>query len=238
MRDNVKAFVRDVAELFETPEPIYEFGSLQVPGQEGYADLRPIFPGRRYVGCDARMGVGVDRIEDLMGLSLGDETAGTVLILDTLEHVENCHKAMEGVYRILKPEGILAISSVMLFPIHEHPSDYWRFTPEAFRLLLRPFQTALISYEGEPEIPHTVFGLASKSRFPEAAVAEYLRRREKAQPTGGPVLFSLEHEKNSWRERAVALEKRVGELAAELGKIRATPGLRFFSWLERIGLIK
>jgi hypothetical protein len=238
MRDNVKAFVRDVAELFETPEPIYEFGSLQVPGQEGYADLRPIFPGKQYIGCDARMGVGVDRIEDLMGLSLGDETAGTVLSLDTLEHVENCHTAMEGVYRILKPEGILAISSVMLFPIHEHPSDYWRFTPEAFRLLLRPFQTALISYEGEPEIPHTVFGLASKSRLPEEAVAEYLRRREKAQPTGGPVLFSLEHEKNSWRERAVALEKEIEALTARRERLESTPVHRFFSWLSRIGLIR
>ena len=238
MRDNVKAFVRDVAELFETPEPIYEFGSLQVPGQEGYADLRSIFPGKQYIGCDARMGVGVDRIEDLMGLSLGDETAGTVLSLDTLEHVENCHTAMEGVYRILKPEGILAISSVMLFPIHEYPFDYWRFTPEAFRLLLRPFRTALISYEGEPEIPHTVFGLASKSRLPEEAVAEYLRRREKAQPTGGPVLFSLEHEKSSWRERAVALEKEIEALTARRERHESTPVHRFFSWLSRSGLIR
>jgi len=238
VRDNVKAFVTDVAELFEIPEPIYEFGSLQVSGQEGYADLRPLFPGKWYVGCDARSGVGVDRIEDLMGLSLGDETVGTVLILDTLEHVENCHRAMEEVHRIVKPEGIVAISSVMLFPIHEYPSDYWRFTPEAFRLLLRPFLTALVSHEGEPEIPHTVIGLASRSRLPEAAVAEYLRRREQAEPTGGPVLFSLENERNYWRERAGVLEKEVGALAAELGKIRTTPALRFFSWLERIGLTR
>ncbi len=238
MRDNVKAFVRDVAELFEIQEPIYEFGSLQVAGQEGYADLRPIFPGKQYIGCDARMGVGVDRIEDLMGLSLGDETAGTVLILDTLEHVENCHRAMDEVYRVLKPEGTIAISSVMLFPIHEYPSDYWRFTPEAFRLLLRRFPTVLVSYEGEPEIPHTVFALASKSRLRAHAVAEYQRRREQAQPTGGPVLFSLENEKNYWRERAEALEKQAGELAAELRKVRAIPAYRFFSWLERIGLTK
>jgi len=238
MRDNVKSFVRDVAELFETPEPIYEFGSLQVAGQERYADLRPIFPGRQYIGCDARMGCGVDRIEDLMGLSLHDETAGTVLILDTLEHVENCHHAMGEVYRILKPEGILAISSVMLFPIHEYPSDYWRFTPEAFRLLLRRFHTALVSHEGEPEIPHTVFGVASKSRLPEHAVAEYLRRRKQAEPTGGPVLFSLESDRNYWRERAGGLEKEVGALTARLEKIQATPVNRFYSWLDRIGLTK
>jgi SAM-dependent methyltransferase len=238
MRDNVKAFVRDVAELFEIPEPIYEFGSLQVSGQEGYADLRPIFPGKHYIGCDARMGVGVDRIEDLMGLSLEDETAGTVLILDTLEHVENCHRAMEDVHRILKPEGILAISSVMLFPIHEHPFDYWRFTPEAFRLLLRGFPTALVSFEGEPEIPHTVFGVASKSRLPEQAVADYLRRRSEAEPTGGPRLFSLEHERNYWRERAEAREKEVTELTARLERIQSTPIARLFSWLGRIGLTR
>ncbi len=238
MRDNVKAFVRDVAELFEIHEPIYEFGSLQVSGQEGYADLRPFFPGKAYVGCDLLMGIGVDCIEDLMGLSIGDETAGTVLILDTLEHVENCHRAMEEVYRILKLEGILAISSVMLFPIHEYPSDYWRFTPEAFRLLLRPFQTALISYEGEPEIPHTVFGLASKSRLPEDAVAEYLRRRKEAQPTGGPRLFSLESELNYWQEKADALAKDVGVLTARLEKVQSTPIHRFYSWLDRIGVIR
>jgi len=235
VRDNVKAFVRDVAELFETPEPIYEFGSLQVPGQEGYADLRPLFARRQYVGCDLRMGPGVDRIEDLMRLSLGDETVGTVLILDTLEHVEHCHRAMEEVYRVVKPEGIVALSSVMLFPIHEFPADYWRFTPEAFRLLLRPFRTALVSYEGEPELPHTVFGLASKSRLPEAAVAEYLRRREQMPPTGGPRLFALEHELSSWRERAEALQKRVDELGAELHKIQATPLFRLLSWLDRVG---
>ena len=238
MRDNVKAFVKDVAELFQIHEPVYEFGSLQVPGQEGYADLRPIFPGKRYVGCDARLGVGVDQIDDLMRLSLGDATVGTVLILDTLEHVENCHRAMEEVYRILKPEGILAISSVMLFPIHEYPCDYWRFTPEGFRLLLKGFQTALISYEGEPEIPHTVFGLASKSRLPEEAVAEHLRRRLQAQPTGGPTLFSLENEKNYWQKRAEALEKEVGALRSRLEQIQATPAYRLYSWLHRVGLAR
>ena len=238
MRDNVKAFVTDVAELFEIREPIYEFGSLQVSGQEGYADLRPLFPGKQYVGCDARSGIGVDRIEDLMGLSLGDEMVGTVLILDTLEHVENCHRAMDEVYRVLKPEGILAISSVMLFPIHEYPSDYWRFTPEAFRLLLRRFPTALVSYEGEPEIPHTVIGLASKSRLSEEAVAEYLRRRKQAEPTGGPRLFSLEGVRTYWRERAESLEKEVGAMRARLEKIQATPVHRFYAWLDRIGLIR
>jgi hypothetical protein len=238
VRDNVKAFVRDVAELFGAPEPVYEFGSLQVAGQEGYADLRPLFPGKAFVGCDLRQGIGVDRIEDLMRLSLGDETVGTVLILDTLEHVENCHVAMQEVYRIVKPEGVVAISSVMLFPIHEYPSDYWRFTPEAFRLLLRPFQTAFVSYEGKPEIPHTVFGVASKSRLPDEAVAEYLRRRKQAESTEDPVLSALERERDAWCGKAEVLRGEVAALESRLEEIRSAPVYRLCSWLDRIGLTR
>lgn len=238
MRDNVKAFVRDVVDLFEAPEPIYEFGSLQVAGQEGYADLRPLFPGKAFVGCDLRKGIGVDRIENLMSLSLGDGTVGTVLILDTLEHVENCHLAMQEVHRIVKPEGVVAISSVMLFPIHEYPSDYWRFTPEAFRLLLRPFQTALVSHEGKPEIPHTVFGVGSKSRLPDEAVAEYLRRRRQTESIDDPVLSALERERDSWREKTEDLGRGVAALEARLEEIRSAPGYRLCSWLDRIGLTR
>lgn len=238
MRDNVKAFVRDVVELFEAPEPVYEFGSLQVAGQEGYADLRPLFPEKAYVGCDLRQGIGVDRIEDLMRLSLDDGTVGTVLILDTLEHVENCHVAMQEVHRIVKPEGVVAISSVMLFPIHEYPSDYWRFTPEAFRLLLRPFQTALVSYEGKPEIPHTVFGVASKSRLSDEAVAEYLRRRKQAESTEDPVMSPLERERDAWREKTEVLGRGVAALEARLEQIRSAPVYRLCSWLDRIGLTR
>src|SRR3990170_3566069 len=39
MQDHVKLFVKTFSELVPD-SPIYEFGSLQVPGQEGFADLR------------------------------------------------------------------------------------------------------------------------------------------------------------------------------------------------------
>jgi len=60
MRDNVKKFVQTFSKAFDVPGPIYEFGSLQVEGQIGYADLRPFFSGKQYTGCDFRMGPGVD----------------------------------------------------------------------------------------------------------------------------------------------------------------------------------
>ena len=146
MRILIKRFVRLIAETLPISEPIYEFGALQVSGQEGFADIRTLFPGKKYVGADIREGTGVDVILNLHHINLPPESVGTVLILDTLEHVEFPRKAIEEAHRILKSNGILVISSVMYFPIHDYPYNYWRFTPEAFRSLLKPFTASFVSF--------------------------------------------------------------------------------------------
>lgn len=163
MRKSIKEFVKICAKTLPISGPIYEFGSLQVPGQEGFADLRPLFPNKEYVGADMREGPGVDVILNLHNINVPSVSVRTVLILDTLEHVEFPRKAMEEVYRILKPNGILIVSSIMNFPIHDYPYDYWRFTPQGFKSLLKPFAFSFVDSVGNPEFPHTIVGLASKS---------------------------------------------------------------------------
>jgi len=162
MRESIKEFVEICAKTLPSYEPIYEFGSFQVSGQEGFADLRPLFPGREYIGADLRKGPGVDIILNLHHIDLPPKSVGTVLILDTLEHVEFPRKAIENIHRILKPNGILIISSVMNFPIHDYPHDYWRFTPEAFKSLMKSFAFIFVDSIGRREFPHTVVGIAIK----------------------------------------------------------------------------
>jgi hypothetical protein len=60
MRSSIKQFVKVCSGALPIAEPIFEFGSMQVPGQEGLADLRPLFPGKKYVGTDMAKGLGVD----------------------------------------------------------------------------------------------------------------------------------------------------------------------------------
>jgi SAM-dependent methyltransferase len=176
MRELIKQFVKICAETLPISEPIYEFGSLQVPGQEGFADLRPFFPDKRYIGADMRKGTGVDVILNLHQIDLSSGSVGTVLILDTLEHVEFPRKAIEESYRILKPNGILIISSVMNFPIHDYPHDYWRFTPEAFKSLLCPFKSSIVEFAGKSDFPHTVIGIGLKGLIAENAMSEFARK--------------------------------------------------------------
>src|SRR6266404_8480020 len=163
MRPHLREFLELCAETLECPEPIVEIGAFQVPGQEAIAELRPLFPGKRYLGCDMRPGRGVDQIEDIHALSFETGSVGTFILADTLEHVADPIRAMAEVHRCLNDQGILIYTSTMHFPIHGYPSDYWRFTPEAFRALGAPYPWLAIFYSGSPEFPHTVCGVASKS---------------------------------------------------------------------------
>jgi SAM-dependent methyltransferase len=192
MRDNVKDFVRLVVSTMDLKEPIFEFGSYQVPEQAAYADLRPLFPGKAYVGCDMREGPGVDRVLDLHSIAEPTASVGTVLCLDTLEHVEDPRKAVIEMWRILKPGGTLIMSSVMNFPIHNYPFDYWRFTPEAFRSLLKPFSSSFVGYQGSGEFPHTIVGAGWKELEPRLDKLEpaYLSWQT-AEPRPSPVVRTI-----------------------------------------------
>ncbi len=164
MREAIKQFAKIFSKTLPISEPIYEFGSYKVEGQENFFDLRTLFPEKEYVGCDMRKGPGVDKVLDLHMINLPDESVGTVIMLETLEHVEFFRKAIEEVYRILKQNGLLIMSSVMKFPIHKYPNDYWRFTPEGFMSLLSIFPEYFVDFAGDREFPHTVIGVAYKGK--------------------------------------------------------------------------
>jgi SAM-dependent methyltransferase len=174
MRPAVLEFARDVAAAFPVAEPLVEIGARAAEGQEDVADLRTIFGAREHIGCDIQEGPGVDRVEDVHQLSFADDSIGTVICLETLEHVADPLRAVAEMHRVLRPGGVLAISSLMFFPIHAHPWDFWRFTPEGFDLLLRPFESRLVVAQGWDLMPEGVFGIGVKG--PADLSAEQLPR--------------------------------------------------------------
>jgi len=177
MRKTIINLIDIISKTLPVYEPIYEFGALQVPGQEAFTDIRAMFPDKKYFGCDMRMGPRVDLILNLHNIDLPSETASTVIALDTFEHVEYPYKAMAEIYRILKPDGMVILSSVMNFPIHDYPYDYWRYTPEAFKSLLKQFEGSFIGFAGKESFPHTVVGIGFKGKPPE--LGTFIKEYEK-----------------------------------------------------------
>ena len=167
MRGSNNHFLRICRDHFSFLEPIYEFGALQVTGHPR-EDIRGMFEGKHFIGADMREGPGVDVVLNLHDLDLEDGSAGTVVCLDTLEHVEYPRRAMEEIYRVLADDGIAVISSVFEFPIHGYPNDFWRFTPEGFRSLLNVFENSFVGSFGVSEdVPRTVVGVGFKGDLPD-----------------------------------------------------------------------
>lgn len=162
MRDDVRAFIDCFVLGFEPVGPVLEIGSRQVMDQTGYADLRALFPGRVYTGCDVEPGPGVDRVDDACALSAAGGSVGTVLAADSLEHVAEPWRATAEMHRVLVPGGYCVVTVPFIFPIH-HPPDYMRFTPEGLAHLLRPFEHVTVFSLGDAQWPHTVCAVAQRA---------------------------------------------------------------------------
>ena len=175
MRSSIRDFVEICVKHLPPTAPVIEFGALQVSGSPE-EDLRPLFEGLEYIGSDLRSGPGVDRILDLHDIELPDASVGCVVCVDTLEHVEYPREALREMHRILEPGGMLILTSVFSFPIHNYPHDFWRFTPEGFKSLLKIFETRFVGSFGLSEdSPQSVVGIGIKCdrEMPEAFLEDY-----------------------------------------------------------------
>ncbi len=163
MHPLVRDFVADVVEAIELPDPLVEFGSLQVEAGQP-ADLRPLFSGREFLGTDMRPGAGVDRVEDLRALGFGDGEVGTAICVETLEHCADPPAACRELTRVVADGGACIVSAPMLLGIHAHPNDYFRFTPSALAAMLDGFDDVWTAGFGDPQIPQWAFAVAVKGR--------------------------------------------------------------------------
>jgi ubiquinone/menaquinone biosynthesis C-methylase UbiE len=81
---------------------------------------------------------------NFLSLQFPDESFDFVLSDQVLEHVKgNPQQAIDESWRVLRPGGIALHTTCFINPIHEAPDDYWRFTPEALKLLARNFSNII-----------------------------------------------------------------------------------------------
>lgn len=114
------------------PGRVLEIGSLNVNGQ-----VRDLFPdASMYIGVDTVAGPGVDAILDGHEVlsHFGVAAFDLVLCLEVIEHDPAFWLTLHGIREVLKPGGIVCLSAPGNgFPEHQHPKDYWRFLPDAFK---------------------------------------------------------------------------------------------------------
>lgn len=163
---------RAMVESFTLPGPVVEIGSYQVEDQEELINLRQFFPGQPYLGLDIRPGPGVDLVGSVEDLPLETASVGTVLAFSAFEHVQRFWVGFEEVRRVLRPDGVFLVCCPFYFHQHCYPSDYWRFTPEAFDFLLQPYPTRVLGWHGAERRPANVWAAAFREQAAVPGPAE------------------------------------------------------------------
>ncbi|MCK9488484.1 MAG: class I SAM-dependent methyltransferase [Xanthomonadales bacterium] len=103
----------------------------------GCADrwIEPHLPkGCDYIGLDhlatggLLYGARPDIFADASRLPLADASIDTVLLLEVLEHLRHPAQALSEIARVLRPGGQLLLTMPFLYPVHDAPHDYQRYT--------------------------------------------------------------------------------------------------------------
>lgn len=165
MREAVVNYVKYAIEHFPFEDPILDTCAGWEPNY-----YQPLFPGKRYIKQDIQEydPPCIDILCDICDMKLiPNESIGLVLNLESLEHIPQPQKAIDEIHRVLRPNGLLILTTVMHFKIHRAPKDYWRFTPDGIELLLNRFEILDCTLEGNLKRPKGIWVTARKTSNPE-----------------------------------------------------------------------
>lgn len=86
-----------------------------------------------------------DIVGDLHTYDFGENVFDTIVLSEVLEHLHSPHIGIQNIYKTLKPGGRLILTTPFIFPIHDQPYDYYRYTKYGLKHLLADFEDVKIN---------------------------------------------------------------------------------------------
>jgi 2-polyprenyl-3-methyl-5-hydroxy-6-metoxy-1,4-benzoquinol methylase len=139
---------------------VLEIGSgRQDLGEDAYS-LKRLFPDADFVQSDVNPAFG-HRVIDVTDMRV-DEEFDLILCMYVLEHVYDVPAAVDGLRRALRPGGRVVMAVPHIFPYHDEPIDFWRFTEHSLRRLCEPFSSVELRHKGMRRFPKGLLAVATK----------------------------------------------------------------------------
>lgn len=105
-----------------------------------FSPYKQLIPYTTFLTLDIDKRFNPDLCCDVHNIKCKSNSFDTIIATELLEHLHNPQKAIDEIYRILKPRGILILSAPFIYPYHPDPTDYYRYSEEGLRYLLRKFR--------------------------------------------------------------------------------------------------
>lgn len=164
IRNGVVNFMKHVASRYTQSS-----GLLLDIAPQDHEGARPFFSAAVAIETfDIDPNSGCTHIGDicLHNVFLADETYDFVVCTEVLEHTRQPFGAVDEIWRVLKPGGLVFVSTPFNFRIHGPLPDCWRFTEHGLRVLLERFEIVELNSIETPERPLTPIHYTVVARKP------------------------------------------------------------------------
>lgn len=129
--------IRSFARTVTSGKNILEVGS-------GPISYKSLFPNSKVISVDIVKTPSVDDVADITRLKYKSTKFDLILCFNVLEHVYDVHKAVSEMYRVLKTGGCVALIVPFLYPIHDPPIDFYRFTEYSLKNMFAEFSDVVV----------------------------------------------------------------------------------------------
>lgn len=90
-----------------------------------------------------------DIVGDIHKMPFQNEQFDVVLCTEVFEHLKNPFKAAQEIKRVLKNNGKLVLTTRFIFPIHDSPNDFFRYTKYGLKEIFKDWKDVVIIEEAE-----------------------------------------------------------------------------------------
>lgn len=127
-RDAVETFLHDSDIAYR--RPTLEIGASDTPRRDVCNSL---------IAGDLSQNGSIDVVFDATNLPFRSGSLEQVLCLEMLEHCIRPDMVADEIHRVLRRHGALFLTTRFIYPIHDAPNDFFRFTEYGLRYLFREF---------------------------------------------------------------------------------------------------
>ena len=140
---------------------VLEIGSgRQDLGQDAYSLAPALSHVGHFVQSDVNPAFG-HRVVDVTAMDI-DSEFDVVLCMYVLEHVYDVAAAVAGLRQAVRPGGQVIAAVPHVYPYHDEPIDFWRFTEHSLRMLFRDFSSVEIRHKGIRRFPKALLVVATR----------------------------------------------------------------------------